>query len=115
MSNTFTHADELIQASNFFDGGSNTAVLTPDSDPSTQSPWTRSNGSSASDYSTSFLADTPWCAKGDDLDDDEAYFLDDDDDDDDDAEDDYDEEDDDDYDEDGPDEDSDKEDDDEEL
>ena len=98
--------------------GSNAAVLTPDSElvsNNTNTPWSTSQSPSESEYSTALFANTPWCARGDDLDDDEAYFLEDEDDDDDDADDDYDEEDDDDFDDDQPNEDSNDEDDDEVL
>ena len=109
---------ELIGASGLAQSGSNAAVLTPDSElvsNSTNAPWSTSQTLSESEYSIALFADTPWCARGDDLDDDEAYFLEDEDDDDDDTDDDYDEEDDDDYDDDRSDEDSDDDDDDEEL
>ncbi len=93
-------------------------ILTPDiaDQPNApKDPWSQSLDPDASEYARALFANTPWCAKGDDLDDDEAYFLEDDDDDDDDAEDDYDDEDDDDDDDGGSNEDSDQEDDDEEL
>ncbi len=90
-------------------------VSTPDSTLGLSSPWTDTELAAASDYSQALFANTPWCAKGDDLDDDEAYFLDDDDDDDDDLDDDYDDEDDDDYDDDEDDRDSYDDEDDEEL
>ena len=90
-------------------------VSTPDSDRELASPWTDTEFITESDYSQELFANTPWCAKGDDLDDDEAYFLDDDEDEDDEDDDDYDDEDDDDFDDDEDDADSLDDEDDEEL
>jgi len=111
----FTDANNLIRASYQVSNSSNTALLTPDSGQLTKAPWSTDTDQGASDYSIGLFADTPWCARGDDLDDDEAYFLDDEEDDDDDTEDDYDDEDDEDDDEDRLDKDSDDEEDDEVL
>ncbi|MBL4698472.1 MAG: hypothetical protein JKX70_06540 [Phycisphaerales bacterium] len=110
--------DGRFPVSSLLEHGSNTAILTPDSNQLQSDPWSTSQSQNESDYSKALFANTPWCARGDDLDDDEAYFLEDDDDNDDtddedeDLDDDYDDDDEDDG---EPDEDSDEEDDDEEL
>lgn len=101
----YTPINELLVASG-------TALLTPDSASVTLNPWSPSLNADESEYSLALFANTPWCARGDDLDDDEAYFLDDEEEDDDD---DYDEEDDDDDDDDEVDDNSSEEDDDEVL
>ena len=126
QSSIFSSAHSLIESSSFANSPSNERFSTPDSAPLTSlagglltrenSPWEPNQDSEESEYSKALFANTPWCARGDDLDDDEAYFLEDDDDDDDDVDDDdYDDEDDDDDDEDENARESEEDDDDEEL
>lgn len=111
QSNMFLSAHSLIESSSFANSSPTLHGERPDSALQVSllgglltrenSPWEPTQDTEESEYSKALFANTPWCARGDDLDDDEAYFLDDDDDDDDDVDDDdYDDEDDDDFDED---------------